>query len=406
MRYKWQEGNDVELLINGEEFFPRVFESIRSAKTEILLETFIIFADKVGLELKEALLAAAANGVHIEVTVDGYGTADLASDYILELAQAGVDIHMFDPRPRILGMRTNLFRRLHRKIVVIDGETAFIGGINFGADHLADYGPMAKQDYAVQVRGPIVADIHKASRTILRHSPVKPELPNIRPVTRHAGNVRMLLAVRDNGLHRTDIEEEYLRAIRSASYRLVLANAYFFPGYRVLRALRNAARRGVRVTLILQGQPDMPWARMFSSLLYTYLLRSGVTIHEYCERPLHAKVALVDREWCTVGSSNLDPLSLGLNLEANLIIRDAKLNQELYEHLTELASAQCKPITTDAASRGYWWRAPLIFASFHFLRRFPSIVGWLPAHSPRLRPITAEELEAEVGELECSQEKP
>ena len=186
----------------------------------------------------------------------------------------------------------------------------------------------------------------------------------------------------------------------------MLANAYFFPGYRVLRALRNAARRGVRVTLILQGQPDMPWARMFSSLLYTYLLRSGVTIHEYCERPLHAKVALVDREWCTVGSSNLDPLSLGLNLEANLIIRDAKLNQELYEHLTELAGAQCKPITTDAASRGYWWRAPLIFASFHFLRRFPSIVGWLPAHSPRLRPITAEELEAEVSELECSQEKP
>ncbi|HDZ56076.1 MAG TPA: cardiolipin synthase ClsB [Pseudomonas xinjiangensis] len=404
MKYNWQEGNDVELLINGEAFFPRVFDCLKNARTEILLETFIIFSDKVGLALKDALLEAAARGVHIEVTVDGYGTADLPSEYIAELAEAGIHMHMFDPRPRMLGMRTNLFRRLHRKIIVIDGETAFIGGINFGADHLADYGPMAKQDYAVQVRGPIVADIHKASRAILVHSPTVANLPNVRPVTRHVGNVRMLLTVRDNAQHRTDIEEQYIRAIRSASYRLVIANAYFFPGYRLLRELRNAARRGVKVTLILQGQPDMPWARLCSSLLYNYLLREGVNICEYSRRPLHGKVALADREWCTVGSSNLDPLSLSLNLEANLIIRDATLNQRLYDHLHQLADAQCESITPKIAARGYWWRAPLIFASFHFLRHFPAIIGWLPAHTPKLKPLTLDEQE-ETVELQCSQEK-
>lgn len=409
MRFNWQDGNDVELLINGEEFFPRVFECIRAARREILLETFIIFDDKVGRALKEALLDAASRGVHVEMIVDGYGTADLSSDYIAELAAAGIVMQMFDPRPRLLGMRTNLFRRLHRKIIVIDAEIGFVGGINFGADHMADFGPLAKQDYAVQVRGPVVADLHRASRTILKHSPVTDPLPDIEPVTAHAGNARMLLSIRDNQTHRTDIEEQYLNAIRSANYRLLLANAYFFPGYRILSELRNAARRGVKVTLILQGQPDRAWVRGLSVLLYNYLLRDGVIIHEYCERPLHAKIALVDREWCTVGSSNLDPLSLSLNLEANLFIRDPDLNQQLYEHLVELGKSKCKPVTLSVAARGYWWRAPLISASFHFLRHFPAIIGWLPAHTPKLEPVTDEAAPADAvttpPDLSCSQEK-
>src|SRR5690606_13315893 len=131
-------------------------------------------------------------------------------------------------------------------------------------------------------------------------------------------NVRALFTLRDNNHNKHNIERHYLRAIRSAKKRIVIANAYFFPGYTMLHALRNAARRGVKVILILQGQPDMPWVRLLSSLLYGYLVNGGVTIYEYCKRPLHGKVALVDDHWVTVGSSNLDPLSLALNLEANL----------------------------------------------------------------------------------------
>lgn len=167
----------------------------------------------------------------------------------------------------------------------------------------------------------------------------------------------------------------------------MVANAYFFPGYRLLRELRNAARRGVQVTLIMQGQPDMPLVRLCSRLLYNYLLRDGVVIHEYCQRPLHGKVALVDSEWATVGSSNLDPLSLSLNLEANLIIRDPAFNQQLHDHLQQLADAKCKRVTLQRITRGHWWRAPLIFLSFHFLRHFPAIAGWFPAHSPRIKSL-------------------
>ena len=406
MKPIWREGNEAELLINGEEFFPRVFEKIRQARHEVLLETFIVLEDKVGKELQRALICAANNGAHVEVIVDGYGTVDLSDEYLGEMLAAGIHMHVFDPQPKLLGMRTNLFRRLHRKIVVVDSEVAYVGGINFTAVHLGDYGPGAKQDYAVEVLGPVGDDIRYASLNLFRHARREPPLPlNLgrNSKSRHAGSARIMLAIRDNNRHTSDIEDHYLRAIRSANYRLVVANAYFFPGYRMLRELRNAARRGVHVTLILQGEPDMPWARNCSTFLYSYLLRSGVVIHEYCERPLHGKVALMDREWVTVGSSNLDPLSLSLNLEGNLFIRDPKLNQQLYDHLQSLAGQHCSEISEAKATRGFWWRAPMTFIFFHFLRHFPAMAGNLPAHTPRLeplRPVQEEPADEELAPLE------
>ncbi|MEX5502329.1 cardiolipin synthase ClsB [Pseudomonas sp. SAS7] len=388
MNRPWVDGNNVQLLINGEQYYPRVFEAMAQAREEILLETFIIFDDKVGQQLQQVLIDAARRGVRVEVAVDGYGTADLPAGFISAMTDAGVSFHAFDPQPRLVGMRTNLFRRLHRKIVVVDGERAFIGGINYSADHLGDFGAMAKQDYAVEVTGPVVAQVHAASKRLM--SPVLQPPSAVRPVTQPAGASTAVLVERDNGLRSTDIENHYLQAFRGAKQRIVVANAYFFPGYRLMRELRNAARRGVEVRLILQGQPDMRWVRALSRLLYNYLLRDGVMIHEYCQRPLHGKVALVDDEWATVGSSNLDPLSLSFNLEANLFIRDRAFNQQLNQHLQALASEQCKPVTLERMIRGYWWRAPLIFVCFHVIRNFPRIAGWFPAHRQRLRSVQPE----------------
>lgn len=388
MNRPWVDGNRVALLINGEQYYPRVFEAMAQAREEILLETFIIYDDKVGQQLQQVLIDAARRGVRVEMVADGYGTADLPDAYITAMIEAGIRFHAFDPQPRLAGMRTNLFRRLHRKIVVIDGELAFIGGINYSADHLDDYGPMAKQDYAVEVEGPVVAQVHAVSRRLM--APVLDPPSQVRPVTEPAGAASAVLVERDNGRRRIDIEVRYLEAFRAARQRIVVANAYFFPGYRLLRELRNAARRGVEVTLILQGQPDLRWVRALSRLLYNYLLRDGVRIHEYCQRPLHGKVALVDDEWSTVGSSNLDPLSLAFNLEANLLIRDQAFNQHLYQHLISLASEQCKAVTLERMIRGYWWRAPLIFLCFHVIRHFPRIAGWLPAHRQRLQSLQPE----------------
>ncbi|TLP64895.1 MULTISPECIES: cardiolipin synthase ClsB [Pseudomonas] len=387
MKQPWCNGNHIELLINGEQYYPRAFEAMAQAREEILLETFIIYDDKVGQPLRQALIDAARRGVRVEVAFDGYGTADLPDEFIASMTEAGVHIHAFDPQPRMIGMRTNLFRRLHRKILVIDGQRAFIGGINYSADHLGDFGAQAKQDYAVEVTGPVVAQVHSASCRML--AAVLEDGSRVKP--RHAphGTASAMLVERDNQQHRNDIERSYLEAFRQATQRIVVANAYFFPGYRLLRELRNAARRGVEVTLILQGQPDMRWVRTLSRLLYNYLLRDGVQILEYRQRPLHGKVALVDEDWSTVGSSNLDPLSLSLNLEANLLIRDRAFNQGLYQHLSELSRDHCTAVTLERMVRGYWWRAPLIFLGFHITRYFPRIAGWFPAHRQRLQSLQA-----------------
>lgn len=390
MKDNWRDGNDVKLLVNGEDFFPRVFECIRNAEKEILLETFIVEEDKVGRALQKELIAAAQRGVSIDITVDDYGTWDLSDEFVDAMTTAGVRLHLFDPQPKLWGVRLNIFRRLHRKLIVIDQKLAFVGGINFCFDHMISSGPDAKQDYAVEIKGPVVADIHQTCMLLLLRASSREERRNYMGQTRAAeppaaGDMRALVVERDNGRHRTDIERQYLLAARLAQKRLVIANAYFFPGYRLLREFRRAAQRGVDVILILQGQPDMAWVSALSRLLYNYLLRSGVKIYEYRRRPLHGKVAIMDDKWATVGSSNLDPLSLSLNLEANVIIEDEGFNQHLHQNLATLIEQDCEQLTLKTAVRGYWWRMPIIFLSFHFLRKFPTILNWLPAHGHKLK---------------------
>ncbi|UUZ78166.1 cardiolipin synthase ClsB [Polaromonas sp. P1(28)-13] len=405
---KWISGNQFQLLENGEEFFPRFFECIAAAEHEVVVETFILFEDKVGKALHAALLKAAARGAQIDLTIDGYGSPDLSAEFISALVNAGVRVHVFEPRRRLWGWRTNLFRRMHRKIVVIDGQRAFVGGINYSADHLDDFGPLAKQDYAVEIVGPIVTDIHQFVRKALaagQRNAVASFAGRLRErfsesastlthTWRHGvpapadatGSAAAIFVTRDNRKHTNDIERHYRIAIRGARQRIVIANAYFFPGYGLLKEMRKAARRGVDVRLILQGEPDMAIVKTFGSVLYPHLMAAGVRIYEYCERPLHGKVAVSDNEWATVGSSNLDPLSLSLNLEANVIIKDRAFNQHLSARLNHLMQHSCKQISADDLEKPSAWRTLRSFFVFHLLRRYPAWAGWLPAHAPRLTP--------------------
>jgi len=181
----------------------------------------------------------------------------------------------------------------------------------------------------------------------------------------------------------------YLEMLREAKKDVIIANAYFFPGYRLLREMRNAAQRGVRVRLIVQGEPDMPIVKVGAELLYNYLVDGGVEVYEYIRRPLHGKIAVKDDYWATVGSSNLDPLSLSLNLEANLIIHDRPFNQTLRDNLEALLANDCQRVQEDRLPPRNWWQLSKSVVVFHFLRHFPAIAGWLPAHTPLLAQVSA-----------------
>ncbi|AXF65662.1 cardiolipin synthase ClsB [Leclercia sp. W17] len=390
MKCSWQSGNRIKLLENGDQYYPAVFAAIEKAQSRVLLETFIWFEDNVGRKLHSVILRAAQRGVHIEVLLDGYGSPDLSDEFVGELTSAGVVFRYYDPRPPLLGMRTNVFRRMHRKIVVVDDQVAFVGGINYSAEHMSDYGPEAKQDYAVQVEGPVVQDI---LQFVVENLPGKAAVrrwwkrrhraeENTKP-----GEAQALFVWRDNEEHRDDIERHYLKMLTNARREVIIANAYFFPGYRLLHAMRNAARRGVRVKLIVQGEPDMPIVTVGARLLYNYLVKGGVEIYEYRRRPLHGKVALMDDHWVTVGSSNLDPLSLSLNLEANLIIHDREFNQTLRDNLTAIIAEDCVRVDESMVPKRTWWNLGKSVVVFHFLRHFPALVGWLPAHTPQLAQV-------------------
>lgn len=391
MNFSWQEGNRLLLLENGEAFFPRVFGAIQRAERTVLIETFILFEDDVGNALHRELLAAAQRGVRVEVMVDGYGSAELSDKFVNSLTSAGVRFIYYDPRPLVMGMRTNVFRRLHRKTVVVDDVVAFVGGINFSAEHNTDYGPEAKQDYAVQVKGPVVGDIARylqqaigSEQNTRRWWGSRSHRPAVNATP---GDAQVLYVYRDNDEHRDDIEVHYLEMLREAKRDVIIANAYFFPGYRLLREMRNAAQRGVRVRLIVQGEPDMPIVKVGAELLYNYLVDGGVEVYEYIRRPLHGKIAVKDDYWATVGSSNLDPLSLSLNLEANLIIHDRRFNQTLRDNLEALLANDCQRVQEDRLPPRNWWQLSKSVVVFHFLRHFPAIAGWLPAHTPLLAQV-------------------
>lgn len=390
----WTKGNQLRLLENGEAFFPRVFDAIRSARKEVVLETFLWFEDDVGRQLQEALVDAANSGVRVQVTVDGYGSPRFSPDFLKRLTDAGVCIHSFDPRPTFFRIRTNILRRLHRKIVLIDGERAFVGGINFTEDHVKSSGARSKQDYAVEVTGPVVRDIHEYCRFgndvhsgswrrrwryWLRRFP--------REIRNPQRGAQVLFAIRDNDEHPTDIETMYRVAIRNAQKSIVIVNAYFFPGWRFIHDLRRAAERGVDVLLVMQGKPDRPVSVGAAAILYNDLLSMGIRIVRYTERPLHAKVAVIDDHWSTVGSSNLDPLSLGLNLEANLFILDRDFNAVLRQNLDSLVSDCCEDVSAEAIPRKSLPRRLLLTFGYHVTRRMPTWWRHVPRHEQRILPM-------------------
>ena len=340
---KFSDGNRVDLLCGGAEFFPALIAAIDSATTEVYLETYIYHDDDTGRRVTEALAAAARRKVTVRVSVDGFGSKNLAPPIRKALEDGGVEVVVF--RPEYAFWRSGLryfsrerLRRLHRKLAMIDRRLVFCGGINI-VDDLVDpnHGRLEapRFDFAACVQGPVVGPIAEYmlrqwlrldwKRIASQHGELQRAIDTwlsrrewARPDPGGA-NVRVAFVTRDNLRNRRTIERAYLVAIKLARHEIILCNAYYFPGRRFRKTLIAAAARGVRVRLLLQGRPEYPVQHYASQVLYAELLAAGIEIHEYTRGFLHAKVGVVDDAWATVGSSNIDPFSLLLAREANLV---------------------------------------------------------------------------------------
>ena len=321
-------GNRIQLLESGGEYFPALIEAIETAGKEVRLEAYIFEDDETGRSIGAAMANAARRGVSVHVLVDGFGSRGFMQRLGAGLAANGIEVLIYGPNVSPLTLRRHRLRRMHRKLVSIDGRIAFVGGINVINDTDVP-GLPPRYDYAVRIEGPLVAPIHASMRHLwqlvswarFRHRFGKARRY---PVTTDVrGEITAAFLIRDNLRHRRDIEEAYLDAIGTARSEVLLANAYFLPGRRFRHALMNAAQRGVKVSVLLQGQSDHPLLHNATQALYGALLSAGVRIFEYRKGFLHAKVAVIDGYWATVGSSNIDPFSLLLAREANVVVNNA-----------------------------------------------------------------------------------
>ncbi len=400
------DGNQVELLQSGGEYFDALLLAIEAARTSIGLETYIFADDPVALRVAVALAAAAQRGVSVRLVVDGIGTPALGVGLADRFAQAGVEVATYGPVRSRLSLDREHLRRLHRKLVCIDDEVAFVGGINLLGDQFdPNHGELEypRLDYAVRLTGPLVPEVSRALARLWRQvtgqaassaqvaspelqqqslseqpqphpHPFEPSPPHALPphltpaISRPAGRgLRAGLLLRDNLVHRRSIERAYLKAIGSAKREVLIANAYFFPGRRFRRALIEARRRGVPVRLLLQGRIEYTLPHLATQAMYPPLLAAGIEIVEYHRSFLHAKVAVVD-DWATVGSSNIDPFSLLLAREANVVVFDAGFAAELRGRLLAAMADGGKPVEREQLERRSIWQRFKGWVAYRVLR--------------------------------------
>ncbi len=351
--------------------FAALIEAISTARAQVLLETYIFVFDRAALGVAEALEQAGARGVAVRVVVDGVGTGDVPAEWQQRWRAAGVQWAVFNPARGWRLLFPKRWRRMHRKLCVVDGETAFCGGINLLDDYYdPNHGELDQPrfDFAVQVGGPLVADVHDTMARLwarlqvargARERDFEGALKAVRAAARAgtdmgtAGGPSVIvdagsggkrrgalasLVLRDNVRFRRSIEGIYRVAIAQARSEILIANAYFIPGVQLQRALLRAAKRGVRITLLLQAKYEYFMQYHASRAVYGVMLNAGIRIIEYEPSFLHAKVAVMDSGngmLATVGSSNLDPLSLLLAREANVFVRDDAFATELRTHLLD-----------------------------------------------------------------------
>jgi len=366
-------GHQIQLLQGAQAFFPALVRAVERSAHEVRMETYIFSVEGAGESVAIALEQAARRGVAVYLVMDGVGTPSIPARLASRFDAAGVKWRIFSPLGRWGLLVPSRWRRLHRKLCVVDGLVAFCGGVNVLDDwYDPNYGTLKapRFDFVVQVTGPLVQAVHQATAqfwwrfqvaSTMRQSDfsaawlalqeavkLKLEAGSATDAPKDAsawaseaaGHITNAdLVLRDNLRNRSRIERAYRRAIGAARHEIIIANAYFVPGRKLRKGLMHAAQRGVRVRLLLQGRYEYFMQYHAARSVYGALLAAGVEIHEYSVSFLHAKVAVIDGHWATVGSSNLDPLSLLLAREANVVVDDAAFAQDLRARL-ELAMVQ------------------------------------------------------------------
>ncbi len=345
-------GNRVSLYVRGKELYPAMAEAIEAAQHSVNLEMYIFQGSITGRTFAELLAAKARSGVRVRLIYDSVGSMEIDPVQVTLMRNAGVQTLEYHPvapwRPRWAWNK-----RDHRKVLVCDGRVGFVGGINISDENAPkEVGGGDWRDAHIRVEGPAAYDLDRLFRTVWFNETGR-WFESVGDPKYEPGAARVRIAANSELLKRFVIREAYLNALRAAKKQVCIANAYFIPSWRIRRALKDAARRGVSVRILVPGVSDNASVWYAMRAKYDYLLTHGVRIFEWQGPMLHAKAVCVDRHWSSVGTFNLDHRSLMFNLEVNLNIMDRELAGQLTDQF-ELGVAGSREITLDDWRRRSW----------------------------------------------------
>ena len=376
-------GNRIKLLQSGSEYFPALEAAINKANNIIHLETYIFEYDATGIRISEALKKAARRNVVVRLLLDGFGSQDLPQYEIQNMLNAGIQVLIFRKEISPLTLQRSRLRRMHRKMAVIDSSIAFVGGINI-VDDLNNPEPLPPRfDFAVSIEGPLQREVFLAAQNLWMIVALSRLKKNWIKYSEMSSSINQLiddqrgaLIIRDNFRHRHDIEDTYLHAIANASSEIIISNAYFLPGINFRRALSDAAKRGLRVVLLLQGKIEYHLQHYATKALYGSLLEAGIEIYEYHKSYLHAKVAVIDQHWSTVGSSNIDPFSLLLAREANVVIDNKAFAMQLKLNLENAITEESIRVLQEKWKNQRWITHVIYWISYYIVRFLRGMIGY------------------------------
>lgn len=328
----------VVLVHSGDDYFSRLRNIIRQAKIEIHFQTYIFDNDSTGNEIVEALKEAASRNVKIYMLLDGYGSSSFSDKVVNELTLKGINFRFFSANIFYIG------RRLHHKIVVADGNIALIGGINIADKYRGTATKEPWLDYAVQIENEVIAEqLHQLCEKIyFKKKRIKKEIIN--PVFHLVDGIPLRIIRNDWLKRKNEISKTYISIIQNAKKEVVIVGSYFLPGRRLSNALKNAAKRGVKIKIILSGISDLPIVMWATNYVYTSFLKQGIELFEWKKSVLHGKLAVVDNKRTTIGSYNLNQLSSYGSIEMNVEINSVVFSKNLSAHLIDIIK-QCDSIT-------------------------------------------------------------
>jgi cardiolipin synthase len=341
----FQPASALRLLRSGGEYFECLLDAIAEAKKSIHLHTYIFEMDQTGRRVSTALMEAVGRGVEVSVVIDGFGSLNFPQATCNAWRQAGIQVKQFS---RIsLFSNLHIGRRLHHKVFVADGERAIVGGINVADKYHGEKGQIPWLDFALYVEGSVAEKLEHICRQV--EAPWF-TLRNYREPPRYHGQQIAQVNVRQNDWlrNRKQIYFSYLMALDSAEHSICLFASYFLPGKRLRNAFERAAARGVRIRIVLAGKSDIPRAVNASLYLYDWLQRTGIEVYEWKPSVLHAKLAMVDDEWMTVGSFNLNQLSTYGSIELNLDVLDPLFVSSRRKDIDHLIYEGCMRIVPGA----------------------------------------------------------